>query len=402
MPQLGLEVTEGTVLEIVVEVGSVVAKDDPLVVLSTDKADVDVVAPASGVVESIAVAAGDTINVGATLLWLTTSAEAPEQAAEPEQAAGHVSSAVPEPTRPSEPPQAPRTRTRASPVARRAAESVGLDLTTIAGTGPNGRVNLSDIRDAIAERAIPMAVEVASGPAHASEPDPVTELSPMRRATARRMSTSQREIPQYHLTRELDASHLQAQRAAAAAASGDGPAPNVNDLLTQAIGEMLRRHPTLASKFVEGDADAPAALRANDQIDVGLAVATDAGLTVPVIRDVPARSLREIAADRARLVAGARAHTLRLPELSGAVITLSNLGGFGVDQFAAMVNPGESAIVAVGRITDRVVPRGRAITVLPILTVTVTFDHRVIDGATGARALSELAELLEGRMLWRL
>jgi pyruvate dehydrogenase E2 component (dihydrolipoamide acetyltransferase) len=142
-------------------------------------------------------------------------------------------------------------------------------------------------------------------------------------------------------------------------------------------------------------------LQRSDSTDVGLAVATDDGLVVPVVRAVGEATLREIAAQRSRLVDRAREGRLDLAEMSGGVISLSNLGGFGVDRFVAMVNPGQAAIVAVGRTLDRVVPRGRGTAVIPVLTATLSCDHRTVDGAVGAAALAELADLLEGAMPWR-
>ena len=136
-------------------------------------------------------------------------------------------------------------------------------------------------------------------------------------------------------------------------------------------------------------------------IDVGLAVATDRGLVVPVIRAAHEQGLAGIASDRQQLVAAARAGRLSLDAMTGGAITLSNLAALGVDRFTAMVNPGESTIVAVGRTVERLVPRGRTIAVVPTLTITLSFDHRVVDGAVGAAALGELAELLEGGMTWR-
>ncbi|MFN8204850.1 MAG: dihydrolipoamide acetyltransferase family protein [Solirubrobacteraceae bacterium] len=431
MPQLGLEVTEGVVVEILVTVGARVEKDDPLVVLSTDKADTDVVAPVAGVVREVGVAVGETVAVGATLLHLGDDAaepsgsaaehrlaEPPSSVEPPGSAAEHrlaePSSSVEPPRaaaapRPAEPPRERRVavdarsasmdgqtspRLRAAPVARRAAADLGIALESLApGSGPNGRITLRDVRRAAGEGAGGQD----AAPAPALEP-----LSPLKRAVARRMAASQREIPQFQLVREVDATHLLAQKdaAAAAAVAGGGARPGVNDLLVQAIGEMVVRHPDLGAVFVAGDGDTPA-LQRPDSIDVGLAVATDRGLLVPVIRRATERTLREIAAERVRLVAAAREGRIDLAELSGGTISLSNLGSFGIDRFTAMVNPGESAIVAVGRTVERLVPRGRGIAVVPILTVTLSLDHRVVDGATGAGALAELAALLEGEMPWR-
>jgi pyruvate dehydrogenase E2 component (dihydrolipoamide acetyltransferase) len=292
---------------------------------------------------------------------------------------------------------------RAAPVARRAAADLGIALESLApGSGPNGRITLDDVRRAAASETNGAPARPAPAQPTPAQPSAGLEpLTPLKRAVARRMATSQREIPQFQLVREVDATHLLAQKDAAAAAASGGARPGVNDLLVQSIAEMVARHPDLCAVFVPGDDGAEPALRRPESIDVGLAVATDRGLLVPVIRRASERTLREIAAERVRLVAAAREGRIDLAELTGGTISLSNLGGFGIDRFTAMVNPGESAIVAVGRTVERLVPRGRGIAVVPILTVTLSLDHRVVDGATGARALAELAELLEGEMAWR-
>jgi pyruvate dehydrogenase E2 component (dihydrolipoamide acetyltransferase) len=228
-------------------------------------------------------------------------------------------------------------------------------------------------------------------------------MSVMRRAVARRMTQSQL-IPQFSLERDIDASWLlgEKDRLTAARQGAGGPAvPGLNDLLLQAMAEMVLRHPDLGLSFVEGqDGEAPR-LRRRDGVDVGLAVATARGLLVPVIRGLHERPLAEVAAERTRLVGLARSGRLALEEMGGAALTLSSLASFGVDRFRAMVNPGESCILAVGRVVDRAVPRGRGIDVVPTLSLTLTVDHRVADGAVAAAALAELASLLEGRMTWR-
>jgi pyruvate dehydrogenase E2 component (dihydrolipoamide acetyltransferase) len=405
MPQMGLEVTEGTVVEILVEVGATVAKDEPVIVLATDKADTDVGASAAGVVREIAVQPGDTVEIGATLLWITDTAAEPFDRDAPEGEPLPLSSVPAQSPVPSASPPTPALpRLRAAPVARRAATAHGIALETISGTGPRGRITLRDVERKAASPSAPVSPALActpplAAPRRAALPGGLQALTPMRRAIARRMTASQREIPQYQLVREVDATHLLAQKAAATAAVAGGPRPGINDLLVQAIAETLVRHPDVAAVYVDGDEPT---LRRPSSIDVGLAVATEGGLLVPVLRRAHERPLRELAADRVRLVEQARAGTLPLNEMTGGTISLSNLGGFGIDRFTAMVNPGESAIVAVGRTVDRVVPRGRGTAILPVLTVTMAFDHRVVDGATGARALAELAQLLEGEMPWRI
>lgn len=344
MPQLGLEVTEGTVTDVFVAVGQQVRKDEPVLELATDKAQTDVVAPSDGIVEAIDVQVGDTVPVGAVMLRLT-SADAPEPLL------------------------------RAAPAARRAAERLGVDLATVTGTGPRDRITLEDVERASA------AAPVARGTAALGPPPPAAlePLSPLRRAVARRMTASQL-IPQFHLSRELDATHLLAAGA------------NVNDLLVQAAAQTVVRHRDLAVTYE----DEGPALRRRPDINVGLAVASAAGLVVPVIQHADRLSLEQLAEQRQTLVTAARAGRLSLGQMEGGVITISNLGGLGVDAFAAMVNPGEAAIVAVGRVVDRLVPRNRGIAVRRTLTLTMTFDHRVVDGAAGAAALADLTSLLEG------
>jgi pyruvate dehydrogenase E2 component (dihydrolipoamide acetyltransferase) len=222
-------------------------------------------------------------------------------------------------------------------------------------------------------------------------------MSATHRAVARRMTLSQ-EIPQFSVEREIDATWLLGEKERVA--SNGAAKIGVNDLLLQAMAEMLSRHPDLALSYVEAEDGGKPRLRRRQAIDIGLAVATPRGLLVPVIRSVPERSLGQIAADRARLVDAARSGGLTRDEMGGAVVTLSNLAGFGVDRFTAMVNPGESSILAVGRVVERVRPRGRGMTVVPTLALTLTIDHRVADGAAGGAALAELAELTEGAMTW--
>jgi pyruvate dehydrogenase E2 component (dihydrolipoamide acetyltransferase) len=392
MPQMGLEVNEATVLRVLVGVGEVVAKDDPLFEVETEKATVEVVAPRMGVVVGLNVEIGDLVPVGGLLATLgdereersdnsTTKPMAREsdsgKVARPAAtlSATHQETAVD--TRP----------IRAAPAARRLAAEHGIALQSLSGSGPRGRITVRDV-----ERA--REVDKAGGATSA------TELLSRRRAVIARRMTESQQIPQYALQRDIDASELLEQKVALAASTPAAAAGNIGitDLLIQAIGEMVVRHPVLAEAFVESPA--PAVLR-HPRVGVGLAVASTEGLVVPVVHDVPACTLGEIGLERRRLTDIARAGKLTPLETSGGVVTLSNLGGYGIDRFAAMLNPGESAIVAVGRMIDRVVPAKRGIAVLPMLTLAITFDHRVVDGAIGATALADLAELLEGGMTWR-
>lgn len=404
MPQMGLEVTEGTVAAIQVAVGAQVQAGDALIEMETDKALTDVVAPRDGVVRALEVEVGDTVAIGATLVLLADSADEPVGGApaEPAVAQPEVDAArAPEPAAVASADATPAVaaattpggRLRAAPVARRAAARLGIDLASVDGTGPRGRVTLRDVERVAGEAAsngagVPPAPR---SPAPARASGRIEPMSTMRRAIARRMTASQ-QIPQFTLTREVDASWLLAQK--------DVLSAGVTDLLLQAMAEVALRHPDLAASYTETSDGAPAVLH-RDGVDLGLAVATPRGLLVPVVRSAHERTLGEIAAERGRLVGEARSGRVRQEDMSGAVMTLSNLSSFGVDHFTAMLNPGESAIVAVGRTVERVVPRDRGVAIVPTLTFSMTIDHRVADGAMGAAALVELAELLEGGMTWR-
>jgi pyruvate dehydrogenase E2 component (dihydrolipoamide acetyltransferase) len=171
-------------------------------------------------------------------------------------------------------------------------------------------------------------------------------------------------------------------------------------MLVQALGELILRHPALGMSYLTEDVTEPC-LGRRAGADIGLAVATERGLTVPVLRRAHERTLAELASDRVRLVGEARSGRLRGEDLRGAAVTISNLGGFGIDRFVAMLNPGESAILAVGRVRECVRREGRGFALVGCLALTLTIDHRVLDGATGAQALSELCALLQGAMTWR-
>jgi pyruvate dehydrogenase E2 component (dihydrolipoamide acetyltransferase) len=404
MPQMGLEVTEGTVVTIHVEVGAQVSEGDAVVEMETDKALSEIPAPRGGFVHAIEVEVGDTVAVGATLLQLgdeapVTGAAQPSNGGDAVPAAKAVatpaangggatdarsSNGVVAGTAAAE-------RILAAPVARRAAEQLGVPLATVTGTGPRGRITLQDVEAAAASTTRTMPSTQAPG-SERLEP-----MSATRRAVARRMTESQ-QLPQFALRREIEAGWLLSEKERLAV--GETSRVNVNDLLVQALAETLTRHPDLAASYVEGEDGRPQLLRPAG-VDVGLAVATDRGLLVPVIRGAHERPLSELAADRIRLVEAARKGRLALDEMSGANVTISNLGAAGVDSFNAMINPGEAAILAVGRIVERVVPRERGIAIAPMLMLTLTLDHRVVDGATGGAALGELASLLEGEMSWR-
>jgi len=383
MPQMGLEVTEGTVAEILVSVGDAVEEGAALFEMETDKAIAEVTAPRAGIVRKLEVSAGETVAIGAVLLLLADTADeaigAPTDA--PPGPAAYPPGSPPEAT-PAAPPVPARdgSRVRAAPVARRAAKELGVDLATVTGTGPRGRVTLGDIK-----------LAARSTGSRRSEP-----LTGFHRAALRNLTASQL-IPQFVLFREIDVSWLLREKARLAASQRVGL--SVNDLLLQAFAEILQRHPRLGASLEDRDGEPVLSWPATT--DLGLAVAGSRGLLVPVVRDVQRRTLAEISSERRRLVELARAGRLEANEMSGATATISSLASFGVDAFQAMLNPGQSSILSVGQVVDRVVPRDRGLAVTPRTTLGLTLDHRVVDGAVGAAALADLGELLESAMEWR-
>jgi pyruvate dehydrogenase E2 component (dihydrolipoamide acetyltransferase) len=431
---MGLEVSEGLVTAVLVTPGDCVAAGDTVVEVETDKAIAEVEAPRDGIVSSILVEVGETVPVGATLIRIgdsvkdveatgaTEGAEANLDAALDSEAAADFESATAVSSvgdtgagapRGAEEPEAPSTvgvapvagpaeetarangvhRRRAAPIARRAASRFGISLEQITGTGPGGRITLGDVERAAGESS----TAVLDSP-QASSGERLEPLSATRQTIARRLAESQL-VPQYTLTREIDATWMMAEKARLSAA---GPAKvGVLDLLVQAMAEALARHPQLAASFVPGADGQPPAYRHPDGIDLGLAVATDRGLLAPVIRRAHELTLPQLVLERTRLIEIARAGRLGPADMTGAAATLSSLGTFGVDSFKAMLNPGESTILAVGRTVEKVVPRERGLAVVPMLSLTFTLDHRVVDGVAGGLALTELAELLEGGMEWR-
>jgi pyruvate dehydrogenase E2 component (dihydrolipoamide acetyltransferase) len=368
LPQMGLEVSEGLVTAVLVAPGDTVAEGDTVVEVETDKAIAEVPAPRDGVVTSIAVEVGDTVPVGAPLVQIGDDVEG----------ANGANGAY---------------RRRAAPIARRAAARFGIALEDVAGTGPGGRITLDDV-----ERVAGESESAAAVPVGASSGERLEPLSTTRQTIARRLTESQL-VPQYTLTREIDATWMMAEKARL---SAEGPAKvGVLDLLVQTTAEALARHPQLAASFVPAADGQPPMHRHPDGIDLGLAVATERGLLAPVIRRAHELALPELALERTRLIEAARSGRLGPADMAGAAATLSSLGTFGVDSFKAMLNPGESTILAVGRTVEKVVPSDRGLAVVPTLSLTFTLDHRVVDGAAGGLALSELAELLEGGMQWR-
>ncbi|MCW2974368.1 MAG: Dihydrolipoamide acetyltransferase component of pyruvate dehydrogenase complex [Thermoleophilia bacterium] len=415
LPRLGQGMDEGKVLQWLKAEGDAVAKGDDLYEVETEKVNVEVEAPADGVVLKVLVGEGETVAIGTTLAWIGAKGEsipdgdAPADAPAPAAAAAAPApTATPTPSTPAAPVAATPgpaatpaaapaastdTRVKASPLARRIASEKGIALEGVAGTGPDGRIVARDIEgtEAPAATAAPQAAPapVASSAGLAGPGVERVELTSMRRTIARRL-TEAWAAPAFYLTRDIDMTAANELRARMLKSVPEGATrPTVSDILTKAAAVALRQHRDMNSHFV-GDA----ILKFAD-VHVGMAVATPAGLVVPVIRDAHVKTVKEIAADRSALVKKARDGKLHPTEFEGGTFTISNLGMMGIDEFTAVLNPPAAAILSVGRTADRAVVVDRRVVIRPIMTITLGCDHRAVDGAVGAAFLQTLAQHLE-------
>jgi pyruvate dehydrogenase E2 component (dihydrolipoamide acetyltransferase) len=284
-------------------------------------------------------------------------------------------------------------RRGASPKARRIAAAHGVDISTVHGSGPGGVVLAADVLGASAApngtESVPTATEPRPAPATTAVPAPAASntTSNTWRLMADRTTQSWTTVPHFVLVREVHATAMIDWRERIVR-QGIAQA-TYTDLLVRAVAEALHHHPRLNASWEQG------AISAHDEINIGLAVATDEGLVVPVIQHADDLALRGIVRQRAELVERAQASRLRLPDVQGGTFTISNLGMYGVDAFTAIINAPQAAILAVGRIVERVVPENGQPAVRPMMTLTLSCDHRVVDGARGAQFLAHLARLLE-------
>lgn len=418
MPRLSDTMEEGTLGRWLKHEGETIEKGEVIAEIQTDKANMELEAFEGGVLERILVQEGETVPIGQAIAVIgsganggTTSAparavdaEKPAAAREPE--AGPA--AAPQPGREGGPsarmaqaPQrqatGPEGRIKASPMARRLAQEQDLELTSIHGTGPNGRVTRDDVLKAAA--AAP-AAEPAQAPqpetrqpAAAPELQPATtdgDVTPFTRIQgiiARRMVESKTQAPHIYLTVEIDmAKAIQLRRDVNALG---GQNVSFNDIVIKACAAALRAYPRANRSYAEGS------VRRNAQVNVGFAVGLEDNLLVPVIRDADKKSLRQIAAEARDLIGRAREGKLSASELSGGTFTVSNLGMYGVEEFGAIINQPESAILAVGAIARKPVVEDDRIVAGDRMRVTLSADHRVLYGTDAAEFLRELKRLLE-------
>ncbi len=373
---------KGTLLKILVPAGSVVKLGQPVAILGAPGEDV-----------SALVASAGAAPVPAAAPAAPAPAAAPAAAAAaPAMGAGALPAAAP-PTPATSAPTAPEAapsdgRVRASPYVRKVARERGLALDGVTGSGPHGRIVARDLDTLAARPAQPAA------PSAPSAEDEIRPLSMMRKTIARRLVESKQTVPHFYLTIDIDADPLHELRERAladlAASLGDkAPKLSFNDLVIKAVAIALVRVPQCNAEF------RPDALVYKKRVDISVAVAVEDGLVTPVVRDADKKSVLEIARDVRELAGRAREKKLKPEEMSGGTFSVSNLGMFGIDEFSAVINPPEGAILAVGQVRREPVVRGDAVVPGRRMAMTMSCDHRVIDGAVGAAYLKVLRSLLE-------
>jgi pyruvate dehydrogenase E2 component (dihydrolipoamide acetyltransferase) len=379
MPALGMAQETGKLLRWIKNEGDTVTKGEPLMEIETDKVTVEIEAPADGILAGISAAEGEDVPVGQAVAYVLAQGEdLPQTVAIVAAPARSASPAVVATTNGSSTDvETPARRVLASPKARRLARERGLRIEDLQGTGPHGAVQAADV---VAQEAR-LVSDVRAAPAQ-----PV--ISNAWKTMADRMQQSWREVPHFFLERDLDATRLNSWRETIRRRPGYEKVTHT-DLLIVICAAALLEHPRVNATWRDGS------VQHQEPINVGIAVATDEALIVPVVRGADRLELKAVAEARSDLVARARERKLRPADVSEGTFTISNLGMFGVDGFHAIVNTPQAAILAVGRILDRIVAVDGAPAVRPMMKVSLSFDHRVVDGAEGARFLDTLAALVE-------
>jgi pyruvate dehydrogenase E2 component (dihydrolipoamide acetyltransferase) len=391
MPALEMAQETGKLVSWRKKEGDRVTKGEPLLEIETDKAVMEVEAPADGILAGVKAREGAVIPVGQTIAWIVSPGEtppredkllssAPRTRANREGGSATASAAK-------DPGQIPATGAKISPKARRLAKELGVDITTLRGSGPGGEILACDVQAGSAHGASTSAV---SPPSSAHTQAQIEVPRSIGRLMAERTTQSWTSVPHFFVTREVEAGALNAARESMAMAQQQTPGLRLthSDLLVALVARVLLKHPRVnASWSAEG-------IRLHDQVNMGLAIAVNDGVVTAVIHDAHTASLGEISSQRRAVTERARSGKLRPSDIADATFTISNLGMYQVDSFAAIITPPQAAILAVGAISDRVVAIEGQPAVRSMMTLTLSCDHRVADGARAAAFMNDLAEAI--------
>ena len=378
MPQLASTMERGTIVQWLKQVGDEVAEGEAIMEITTDKVDIEVESPASGVLLKLLADVGDEVPVEKPVALIGSADEAVSDTVEesalraPEVGARYAVSVQERPT-------PPKGRIFASPRARRLAKEASIDLAAVTGTGPRGRIVSQDVTEYVEESR------------KAREPESrragqAIKLSTIQRTVAERMTMSYRTAPHIDLIMDVNCEKMVALRALL---KSQGSNVSYNDIIAKYTGVVLSEFPRFNATFRDDG------VYLIDDINIGVAVAVGDELIVPVIKNVDKKDIKEIASESARLIAAARDKKLSLEDVSGGTLTITNLGMYGVKSFAAIINPPQVAILAVGVIEPRAVVVPGQIIAQQMMTLSLSIDHRVVNGAQGGEFLARLRELLE-------
>jgi pyruvate dehydrogenase E2 component (dihydrolipoamide acetyltransferase) len=402
MPALEMAQESGKVISWRKREGEKVAKGEPLLEVETDKAVVEVESPGDGILSAISAREGAVIPVGQTIAWLLAPGEAAPLVTTPTQTGRRTDSATPGTSvasaAASTASASASTEVRMSPKARRLAREHGVDVTRLRGSGPGGEVLAEDILKAAQGAGAAGGVPAAVG-STAAKPQPSGKSEPLGtigRLMAARTTQSWTSVPHFFVTREVDASGLVEahKRIAAETEKSRGIKVTLTDLLVALVARTLAKHPRMNASWIEES------IRHNGEINVALAVAVEEGVVAPVLHGADRSSISELATKRRELAERAKAGRLQPADIAGGTFTISNLGMYGVDSFTAIIVPPQAAILAVGRIADRVVAINGNAVVRPIISLTLSTDHRVADGARAALFLNDLTEAIGNPKKW--
>lgn len=416
MPKAGLSMTEGLIQQWCVKEGEIVEKGDVLLVIETDKSSLEVEATASGVVKKIVAEAGETVEVNATIAWIgeageevadTPSGARSEGAGSPanqNEAAAPVVGSTSGSTYPFKSEQRKEPFVKASPAARRLAREHGIDLQKVKGSGPFNRIVQKDVVSMVEEQEQGQLANAGQGqsqspkmasPQILAAADQTRHLTGIRKVIARRMSESAQTIPHVTLHTKTDVTSLQAFRKQLQdeLKKHNGESISYTHLLIKIVARALAEHQTINASLSD------VGYIEHKEIHIGMAVDTERGLVVPVIKNANQLSLTEIAKTSKELAAKAKAGTLSPDEMTCGTFTISNLGSFGIDEFTPIINYPEAAILGVGRILPTPWVVGETIESRPILTLSLSFDHRIIDGAPAAKFLQTISSYIESPYL---
>ena len=404
MEALSPTMEEGRLVKWTKREGEAVKTGETLAEVETDKAVMELVARADGQLIKVMVPEGSTVPVGSVVAYIGKPGEKVDGAGSGEQGAAPpapAATAAPKPP-PAAPVAAPSgstavpvpadaTRVKASPLAKRIAKEAGVDLKLVQGSGPGGRVIKRDVEGGapLAPAAAPAAQPSAPLPPRSGAPFEDVLLTQIRKTIAKRLAMSLGPVPHFFLTIEADMERAAEARDAVNKQLGDAGKVSFNDIVIKAVALALVQHRACNAWFQEDH------IRYWNEVHIGMAVAVADGLITPVIRNADMKSLTQIGAEARELAQKARNRRLKPEEYTGATFSVSNLGMFDIDQFTAVINPPEAGIVAIGSIVAKAVPDGDRVVVRRRLRVTMSCDHRVIDGATGAAFLKTLKQMLE-------